>query len=286
MTKVEILDKLNFDIDSIENQAEKLSDELSFSKKDVRYYFYGLFQGVTDEYYLGLNTYIFFEFVDPHKTFILYEEEKLINFKNNHIKKLLFTQVDPRDLISIKNKEIKIKRYKHNLERNIILGSFASFETCINLIFEHLCNEHDFEKYAIEKIKKNEKSFLNKYEFNDIQKNVIIEKFRLESSLYKKYGFLTENKLDKVTRGIDLEFIKFISIYRNCLLHNNGIYNKTKYEKEYFGSNFIFEKGKQYRIESTEETPLSHWKISFEIKAIFTRLITNLNHNELIEYPD
>lgn len=287
MTKTEILDKLKFDIKSIDNEADKLCNELNFSKKDVRYYFYGMFQSITDEYYLGLNAFFFFECVNPHKIFKQYEEENLTDFKNNHTKELFFSQLDPRDLTSIQNKKIKIERYKHSLKRNLILGSFSSFETCINLIFESICNKDDYNNYVNKIIKVEKKSFLKNFDNN--QQTIIIEKLLRDISLQRKYRFLTKdikNELFKKNRGEDIKFIDFISKYRNCLLHNNGIYNDDKYEREYFGSKFIFEKGKEYRIENVEKTSLTHWKIAFEMKSVFTRLIKNLNHNELIEYPE
>jgi len=286
MTKIEILDKLKSDIHSISFKADDLATELKFFKIDVRYYFYGLFQSVTSEYYLGLNTFFFFEHIDHNKIFDMYVKNELIDFKNNHIKELFFSQLDARDSVSIENKKIKIERSKHNLERNLILGSFAVFETCINIIFEEFCDIDEFNSYVIKEMKR-DNSFISKNDFTDVQKEIIIKNLTLEISLHKKMRFLTKKIANYNERKKDLDFIDFISKYRNCLSHKNGIYNVEKYEKEYFGSKFILEKGKEYKIEDIEENPISsHWKIAFEIKSIFTRLISNLIFIELIEYPN
>jgi len=131
--------------------------------------------------------------------------------------------------------------------------------------------------------REDEKSFLKN--FDETQKNIIISKLFNDNYLHKKYRFLSKDKYDSNIRKDDLDFIKFISDYRNCLLHNNGIFNKNGYEKEYFGSKFIFTKGRELVINENGNSFLINWNICFKMKEIFTRLISNLNHNGLIEYP-
>ncbi|MFV8345021.1 hypothetical protein [Flavobacterium sp. ZB4P13] len=272
MTKVEILDKFKLDVFNIPIEAKKLSFDLNFLEYDVRYYFYGLFQNTVNQYYLGWNILFFFEEVDSKKIYKLYFDENLDEFKKNHIEKLFFIQ-------DAKPKET----YQRNLNGNLILRSFATFETCINLIFEKLCNKDEFNTYVAKKIK-DENSFINNNDFSNAQKEAIIKKLTPDISLHKKIRFITKKMGCYEERENDLTFIEFISDYRNCLIHNNGIFNKNGHEKEYFGSKFIFAKGKELVIQ--EESLLINWKICFEMKAIFTRLITNLNHDGLIEYPD
>lgn len=140
MTKIEILDKFKLDVFNIPIEAKKLALNLNFSEYDVRYYFYGMLQNITNQYYLGWNILFFFEEVDSNKIYKLYLDENSDEFKKNHIEKLFFIQ-------DTKPKET----YQRNLNGNLILRSFASFETCINLIFENLCNTEDFRKYITKK---------------------------------------------------------------------------------------------------------------------------------------
>lgn len=272
MTKIEILDKLKSDVVNIPFEADNLSTDFNFTKNDVRYYFYGLFQNTINQYYLGWNILFFFEEVDSNEIYKLYTDQNLNEFKKNHIEKLFFIQY-------AKPKET----YQKNLNRNLVLSSFSTFETCINLIFENLVNKEDFNEYLKKMTLTEEKSFLNYFDEN--QKTRIISKLLINHSLHKKYRFLSKNKYDFMRKD-DLDFIKFISDYRNSLIHNNGIFNNQGYEKEVFGVKFIFEKGKEVLIEENENSFLLNWEISFKMKQIFTRLISNLKHPELILYPD
>jgi len=272
MTKIEILDKLKSDVVNIPFEAENLSTNFNFTKNDVRYYFYGLFQNTINQYYLGWNILFFFEEVDSTEIYKLYNNQNLNEFKKNHIEKLFFIQDE-------KPKET----YQRNLNRNLVLSSFSSFETCINLIFDNLVNKEEFNNFLNVTTRIDEKSFLKNFDEN--QKTRIISKLSINHSLYKKYRFLSKNKYDSMRKD-DLDFIKFISDYRNSIIHNNGIFNTQGYEKEVFGVKFIFEKGKEVLIQKNENSFLINWKICLKMKEIFTRLISNLKHSELIEFPD
>ncbi len=274
MTKIEILDKLKFDVANIPFEVEKLSSDINFKKNDVRYYFYGLFQNTINQYYLGWNMLFFFEEVDSKEIYKLYINQNLNEFKKNHIEKLFFIQ-------DSKPKEA----YQRKLNGNLILSSFSSFETCINLIFEKIATESDKRKIILDMnlsyLKK-----INKLKLNEVA-NSIIEENILKSTfipLVRKFRYLINNVYSKENKVNDIKFIEFISEYRNCLSHNNGIYSKDRYEAEYFGYRFLFEKGKDFFMEG--EGFLINWKICFEMKEIFTRLISNLDYKELIEYPD
>ena len=173
------------------------------------------------------------------------------------------------------------KKYETLIE--VLKELFAKYvPVCINLIFENLCNTEDFRKYITKKNQWKRKIIFKKIWWRP--KNFIIDKLFNDNSLWKKYSFISKDKLSEEDKKKDIEFIEFISDYRNCLIHNNGIFNKNGYEKDYFGSKFIFIKGKEVIIQN--DSLLINWEICFEMKAIFTRLISNLNHKELIEYPE
>lgn len=274
MTKMEILNQFKLDVFNIPIEAKKLANDLNFSEDDVRYNYYGLLQNNLNQYYLGWNMLFFFEMVDSNEIYKLYINQNLDEFKKNHIEKLFFIQ-------DAKPKET----YQRNLNGNLILRSFSSFETCINLIFEKLCYKEEFNTYVTQQQIKDKNSFINNNNFSDAQKEVIIKNLPPDIPLHKKIRYLTKKMESSYKeRKNDLEFIAFISDYRNCLIHNNGIFNKNGTNKEYFGSKFIFEKRKELIIQ--ENDILINWKICLELKAIFTRIISNLKHTELIEYPD
>ena len=155
MTKREILDTLKFDIEKISSERESIAKGLNISENDVRVNFFGLFQTVIDEYYLGFNTYIFFETVNQIEIFEQFVYKNEIEFLENHIRKLFAIRENP----ILKNK------YINNLEKGIILGTFATFEACVNLIFNKICDKTEFQNFVISKIKKEENSFLKHLTF-------------------------------------------------------------------------------------------------------------------------
>ena len=77
---------------------------------------------------MGLNTFIFFKTNNPVNIYKIYVYENEIKLLDNHIRKLF----------AIKENEVLKKKYINNLEKNLILGCFAVFETCVNLIFNKL----------------------------------------------------------------------------------------------------------------------------------------------------
>ena len=160
MTYRELLDKLKSDIENITNETEYLTKELNLKNNDARKDFFGLFQTVIDEYYLGLNTFIFFKTNNPVNIYKIYVYENEIKLLDNHIRKLF----------AIKENEVLKKKYINNLEKNLILGCFAVFETCVNLIFNKIYEESKFHEFVIQEIKKDESKFLNQNDFNENQK--------------------------------------------------------------------------------------------------------------------
>ena len=275
MTYRELLDKLKSDIENITNETEYLTKELNLKNNDARKDFFGLFQTVIDEYYLGLNTFIFFKTNNPVNIYKIYVYENEIKLLDNHIRKLF----------AIKENEVLKKKYINNLEKNLILGCFAVFETCVNLIFNKIYEESKFHEFVIQEIKKDESKFLNQNDFNENQKGKIIEKLFDKLTLHKKFRYLSKDKYSKEIRTTDLEFIKFISDYRNCIIHSNGICNND-FKKTYFNSIFIFKKNHTVKIINKEDFSFTSWSICFEMKDIFIRLIKTINYDELIEYPE
>lgn len=260
-------------LDNLLEHTEQLKhkiNSLHWDKEDVRHGFYGLIYSTLYDYYIGRITFELSSHIGSGK--VLFSDD--IIYLDQHIYRL-------REIA-------KIDRLSHgfssSLNRNLILGSWTSFETCITLIFNHITTDQDIES-LINSLNSKLIKAISKLEDNFQTTIIDILKKSSFIPLARKFNFLVKKGSREygVMLKADREFIEFYGTMRNCLIHSNGIYFGKKKEYNFYGTHFIFENGKVFlQKETNENIPCN---MTLRLVEIFDKLVNNLRYIEFIEHP-
>jgi hypothetical protein len=258
------------DLDFLLLETEKVKEEihsLKYEKLDVRHSFYCLFYTITYNYYLGQVSYTLSKLMANERVTF---HEKDIDF-SNHFHRI--TQIAKIELMEM--------GFFAALNRNVILNSWTAFELAISDIFNTICVDNEKDKIIIDLNHKIIKAIGDLAQENQ---EVVIKSLTKSTfiPLIRKFRNLVDKKKYKRNYKQDLEFLTFVNAYRNCMLHSNGIYNGKNFEYEY--NEVKYEFIDQEMFSETNHYPYVYWDMAFEIKNIFSTLITCVNHKELIEY--
>lgn len=260
---------LNYLLEQTEKLKSKIKN-LDLNEEDVRHGFYGLMYSITYDYYIGRVTFELSRQIGSGKVFFskdIYDLEQHIN-RLQEIYKIDLLRHD----------------FNSTLNRNLILGSWTSFETCVSLIFNHYTTETDIEGIIKDLNSKLVKAITN---LEDEFQTTIIDILKTSSfiPLSRKINFLIKNGDEEYgsTLKDDRKFIEFFSTMRNSLVHSNGIYFGKKRDYFFYDTHFVFENGKVLFQQGINQNVT--WDMSFRLIEIFDNLVKGMSNIEFIEYP-
>lgn len=254
--------------DAIKVQIKKLN----YHKNDVRHGFFGLYYSSIYDYYIGN---VFFQLAKHIADGQIQFTEKIYSFRA-HAQRLYEIQKHP----------ILIQGYKGNLNRNILLNVWTSFETSVSLIFEKIILEDDIPKIIL---KLNEKIVKAIESVDAIDKKIIIDTLVKTSfiPINRKFNYIIKYKKENYLGKLEDErkFLDFVVKLRNCIIHSNGVYHGKDFYYKFDGEEFLF-KDKEILIQRGPDNSEVYLKISIRLKEIFENLIECVKDIKYIEYPD
>jgi hypothetical protein len=262
-------------LDTLLEYTEKIKEEISeleLHSDDVRHSFFGLYYSSIYDFYIGKTSYRLAEFIGKGDVKFT---EQVYPF-NIHAQRLF----------EIQDLELLSRGYHGNLNRNIILGVWTSFELSISLLFEHLVTKSDLE-LIIDKL--NSKLIKAIKNLDDKEKNIIIDSIRKSAfiPLMRKFNFLVKRNPNCYAGNLkeDREFLNFAVKLRNCMIHSNGIYHGKDYYYKFDQEEFKFTNKQMFEQKGPNNRDV-YLDIAIHIKTIFKNLLNCVNDIEHIEYPD
>lgn len=255
----------------ITNNCQTEVRELTWHKDDVRHSFYALFYSSLYQYYLGKSVFHLTRLISSGH---VYFDPRVIDYEPH-----------AQRLYEIPRSEILSTGYHGNLSRNIVLGTWTTFELSISLIFDYIVDEHEFNSLIKSMNAKLVKAIASLEEKN---KELIMEILRSSSfvPLFRKFNFVVKQNKEAYGGNIieDREFIEFVNKLRNCMVHSNGYYHGKYYKYEIYDTVFEF-KDKEVFNEVGNNRNI-YLDITLRLKEIFTNLCLCVSHLEFIPYPD
>lgn len=254
-------------------QTELLKEkirELHWHPDDVRHGFYGLLYSAQYDYYLGNVTMGLAEQIGKGKVFFKPE----IFSMNEHIRRLEETS------------RLELLRHGFNStqSRNLILSSWTSFETCVNLLFNFISTEED--RWSLVKQMNNKLTKAISHLESNFQAT-IMELLRKSTfiPLIRKYNFIVKRGNHEYPGNLksDREFLELLGTMRNCLVHSNGIYHGKPKEYSFMGTSFIFPDNEIFKMKGTNED--IDWDLSVELMAVFERTAALTSQIAFVPYP-
>ncbi|MDR6373038.1 hypothetical protein J2795_004226 [Chryseobacterium bernardetii] len=262
------LDQLLDYTDSIKVQIKKLD----YHKDDVRHGFFGLYYSSIYDYYIGN---VFFQVAK-------YIARGQIQFAEN----IYGFRVHAQRLYEVQKYPLLVQGYNGNLNRNILLNVWTSFETSVSLIFEKIITEDDILKIILKLNTKIVKAIEN---INDIDKEIIIDTLVKTSfiPINRKFNYIIQYKKENYLGDLEDErnFLDFVIKLRNCIIHSNGVYYGKDFYYRFNDEEFLF-KNKEILIQRGSDRGDVYLKISIKLKEIFENLIHCVKDIKYIEYPD
>jgi hypothetical protein len=246
-------------------------NELNWHEDDVRHSFYTLFYSSLYQYYLGKSVFHLTRLISAGR---VYFHQNAFDY-----------QPHAQRLYEIPGSAILSTGYHGNLSRQVVLGSWTTFELSISLMFDFIVDEKEFDSMILSMNSKFVKSIAI---LEEINKELIMQILRTSAfvPLFRKFNFIV--KQNKEAYGGDLaedrEFITFVNTLRNCLVHSNGYYHGKHYRFEIYETVFEF-KNNEIFIETGENGNV-YLSIALRLKEIFTNLCLCISSIENIPYPE
>lgn len=259
------------DLLQITNNLQTEVKELTWHEDDVRHSFFGLYYSTLYDFYLGQSTF---------KLMQLIVQGDVMFTKN-----IVDYQPHAQRLHEIPRSSILSNGYHGDLNRNIILGTWTTFELSISLIFDFLVNDFEYDDIVKSVNAKLVKAMSTLEENN---KAVIMEILRKSSfvPLFRKMNFIVKQNKELYGGNLleDREFVEFVNKLRNCMVHSNGYYHGSDYKFEFNKTIFEF-KNKQIFTEKGDNRNV-YLEISLKLKEIFTNLCLCIPNIDFIPYPN
>lgn len=244
--------------------------KLPFHEDDIRVGFFGSLHDVGYSYYRG---------------FVLFDLSDCINDG-----KVMFDgSVDGKHFIrttELSQIEILSDSYYHSLNRNLLISSWSNFEFCVNTFCKAVTNPSEKDAllaYQYNNIKKMlKKTSIDPEEEKQLKETLIAKDFahvpivRKTDCLFKK-----ANGYSRVPND-DKEFLLFMGKFRNTI-HSNFIYSGKDYEYTFQGVQFVFKNNEKVKWSSSD--PKIYFQMMTLLKEIWTELINNIEHKEIIFCP-
>ena len=188
-------------------------------------------------------------------------------------------------LHEIPRSPILTRGYHGDLNRNIVLGTWTTFELSISLIFDFLVDDFEYDN-IVKSINAKLVKAMSSLEENN--KAIIIEILRKSSfvPLIRKMNFIVKHNKEAYGGNLteDRNFVEFVNKLRNCMVHSNGYYYGQYYYYEFRETVFEFQ-NKQIFTDVGENRNV-YLDISLRLKEIFTNLCNCVSDVEFIPYPD
>ena len=260
------LSDLDFLLSKTEDQKDYIRS-LDYDKSDIRHSFYGLFYSITYDYYLGHISLNMASLISEKKVFF---DEKTTGYSVHYAR-----------LREIQTIEELYYGFIGSLNRNLILSTWTTFELSISDIFDAIIDRETKTKIILDL---NSKIVKATSDLNQDNKQIVLDhlvRYSFVPIVRKFRAVVNKDKYDRDYKS-DVKLLEFLSSYRNCMLHSNGIYNGKNFTYEYNEATFSFENGKMFR--EINSYPYVYWDLAYELKAIFTSLHNSLDYKGVIEY--
>jgi hypothetical protein len=245
--------------------------ELPWHEDDVRHSFFGLYYSTLYDFYLGKSTFRLMQLIVQGDVMFTH---KIADY-HPHAQRLH----------EIPRSTILSRGYHGDLNRNIILGTWTTFELSISLIFDFLVDDFEYDNIVKSLNAKLVKAMSSLEESN---KAIIMEILRKSSfvPLIRKMNFIIKHNKELYGGNLteDRDFVEFVNRLRNCMIHSNGYYHGLDYRYEFRDTVFEFN-NKQIFTEVGENRDV-YLDISLKLKEIFTNLCLCVSDIKLIPYPD
>lgn len=259
------------DLLQITNNHQAEVKELTWHEDDVRHSFFGLYYSTLYDFYLGKSTYRLMQLIVQGD----------VMFTKN----IIDYHPHAQRLHEIPRSAILSTGYHGDLSRNIILGTWTTFELSISLIFDFLVNDFEYDN-IVKSINAKLVKAMSSLEENN--KAVIMEILRKSSfvPLFRKMNFIIKQNKESYGGNLieDREFVEFVNKLRNCMVHSNGYYHGPDYNYE-FNETFFEFKNKKIFSEIGENKNV-YLDISLKLKEIFMNLCNCITNVDFIPYPD
>ncbi len=270
--------------DYILNWTEDLKKEIAllpFDKEDIRTEFFNFIYDIAYTYYIGNLTLALSDIKrENHMSF----DRKVAAFEP-HIHKL----------DELTKKEELSYTYLNSLNRNLFLGAWSTFELCTTLLCDAVVSSEEKEKLLSSSyndiLKQFKQSCFNLSDLDNLkQTHTVIHLTHVSITRKTDLLFNKATNYPKDRKENDKIFLLFFGRYRNAM-HTNYIYfakRDTKTLSHKFGDmTFRFENGKIINCENMNIQPTRLFlNLITELKDVWKLLISNIDHKDLIPYPD
>ena len=245
--------------------------ELKWHEDDVRHSFFGLYYSGVYDFYIGKATFRLDEYIGQKK--VAFTED--VYAFAPHAKRLFEIQGQP----------VLSAGFHSSLNRNLIFGTWTSFEFSISLIFDYLVSDQEYESIIRKLNSKLVKSISSLEESNKI---LILDSLKKSSfvPLLRKFNFIVKRMKNCYPENLEADraFIEFVGKLRNCMIHSNGYYRGNYYKYEI--GETVFEFVDKQIFSQTGSNPFVYLEIAIKLKDIFKKLtICTVDINN-IPYPD
>lgn len=255
----------------VTNNCQAEVNQLTWTDEDVRHSFYALFYSSLYQYYLGKSVFHLTRLIDGGCVFF---DQSVLDYEPH-----------ANRLREIPQSGILSTGYHGNLGRQIVLGTWTTFELSISLMFDYLIDDKNYNS-LIESLNAKLIKAISKLE--ESNKELIMEILRTSSfvPLFRKFNFIVKQNPEAYGGDLkeDREFIQFANTLRNCMVHSNGFYHGKYYKFEIYETVFEF-KDKEIFIETGNNRNV-YLDIALRLKEVFTNACLCISNIEFIPYPD
>jgi len=245
--------------------------ELPWHDDDVRHSFFGFYYSTIYDYYIGKSVFRLAQLIGEGN--VLFKGE-IYDFKA-HAKRLYEIQDHP----------LLATGYHNDLNRNIALGTWTSFEHSISLIFEYLVTDFEYDAIIktinaklVKAISSLEESYIAAI-FEILKKSSFVP-------LIRRFNFIIERNKNQYIGDLraDREFIEFVSRLRNCMVHANGYYHGNYFRYEF--NETVFEFKDKAIFSQTGQNLNIYLEMCIKLKEIFKNMCACISEVENIPYPE
>lgn len=271
LTDLSQRDETNYVLDFIVGAMKDLE---IYGERDIRYDYFDLMHSLIINYSQSIKNFFL-------RAFSEYEQGKSLEFLNKITEEEFKGKLDPI--------EFRYRSLKTNLERNLIIESWSTFEFAITTIFENVFKNAG-QSMAKEKNKKEFKKILKK-RFVDTE-NAVLDSTADELASTLDFHLPTIYKIDKIAKDFssdypekkkDIEFLRFYNRLRNGI-HNNFIYKgKGCDDFEFEGNIYQFKDGEPMLEDIKNQ--FDNVSLARELYSVILRFLKSITVRDIIKNP-
>lgn len=254
------------------NRMQSLFKSIKYSPDDIRHSFYGMQFDILNNYYLTSVALEIAKIIPSGDVMVSAEA-----VPSEHIRRLMELGIEPGLEQSFKN----------NNHRRILIDSWSAFEFAVSVICAFILTQREQDELLSEQydtIIGKLNGVVLEPKHVDRLKKALTKKHLPHVPINRKCDMLFK-KVHNYPRSIatDKEFLLFYGRYRNCI-HSNYFYYGTDCDYTFGDVKFEFRNGQslfQSEYDSTYKV-----RLLIELITIFTALVSSIDHDALIPYPD